>query len=150
MSSSAGVSIRWYPNRRYTATIESSTWSRTETSAGSRSRIPRAGLLSIFMAPSRNKEQRTCKWYGPSLLTLRSLRPFYPNGAWFSPRGKYQRSRLEAQHHDHHRRHQHVPHPGHPARGQAARADPAQDPVQDRAHRGPDDQPGALGDQEDV
>src|SRR6516165_6412651 len=53
MSSSAGVSIRWYPNRRYTATIDSGTWSRTVTSAGSRSRIPRAGLLSILMAPSR-------------------------------------------------------------------------------------------------
>src|SRR6516165_4464621 len=53
MSSSAGVSIRWYPNRRYTATIDSRTWSRTATSAGSRSRIPLAGLLSIFMAPSR-------------------------------------------------------------------------------------------------
>ncbi len=48
MSSSAGVSIRWYPNRLYTAMIDSSTWSRTATLAGSRSLVPRAGLLSIF------------------------------------------------------------------------------------------------------
>ena len=48
MSSRAGVSIRWYPNRRYTAVIDSSTWSLTATLAGSRSLVPRAGLLSIF------------------------------------------------------------------------------------------------------
>ena len=38
--------------------IDSSTWSRTATSAGSRSRIPLAGLLSIFMAPSRDPSSR--------------------------------------------------------------------------------------------
>ena len=71
MFSSAGVSIRWYPNCRYTATIDSSTWSRTATSAGSKSRIPLAGLLSIFMMPSctygagyRAARSGPCKWYG--------------------------------------------------------------------------------------
>ena len=65
MSSSAGVSIRWYPNRRYTAMIDSSTWSRTATSAGSRSRIPLAGLLSILMAPSRRQAEQHKQCYGP-------------------------------------------------------------------------------------
>lgn len=40
--------MRWYPKRRYTALIDSSTWSRTATLAGSRSLVPRAGLLAIF------------------------------------------------------------------------------------------------------
>ena len=48
MSSSADVSMRWYPKRRYNVVIDSNTWSRTATLAGSRSLVPRAGLLSIF------------------------------------------------------------------------------------------------------
>src|SRR5580658_7379348 len=145
MSSSAGVSIRWYPNRRYTATIDSSTWSRTATSAGSRSRIPRAGLLSIFMAPSPSTRAQAMVRAPPPGSDF-----FIPNERWCQPPTHARappapglRPGTPAPRTSPRASARHAP-PA-PAGGQAARADPAQNAVHHRPHHGPDDQPGALG-----
>ncbi len=74
MSSRAGVSIRWYPNRRYTVVIDSSTWSLTATLAGSRSLVPRAGLLSIFTA--QYYEHSPAR--GPQALHAAQVPPVFP------------------------------------------------------------------------
>src|SRR5262245_24107393 len=57
--SRAGVSTRWNPYVRYTARIRAMAASRTSTSRGRRSRMPRGGEVSIFTGSS---------WSGPDRL----------------------------------------------------------------------------------